>query len=79
MSSGMPIVCTRIRGNTDLVEDGVSGIFCENTPEALAEKILMLYRDPEYRNALGAAASEKAKLYDDETVLQQVKEIYLSV
>ena len=79
MSSGMPIACTRIRGNVDLVEDGISGQFVENTPEAVAEAFLNLYRDPQYRERLGKGAAEKALLYDDEAVHQQVKEIYLSV
>ena len=79
MSSGMPIVCAKIRGNTDLIDDHVSGVFSENNPEAVAEHILTLYRDPEGRKSLGQAASEKALLFDDKNVLQQVKDIYLSV
>ena len=79
MSSGMSIVCTRIRGNVDLIEDGVSGRFTENNPEALSEHILALYTDPELRRGLGAAAAEKAKLYEEESVHAQMKEIYLSV
>lgn len=34
MSSGLPAVCSKIRGNTDLIEDGVDGLFAENTPWA---------------------------------------------
>ena len=79
MSSGMPIVCAKIRGNTDLVDDNVSGVFTENTPEAVARHILALYRDDEKRKALGQAASEKALLFEEEAVLQQVKDIYVSV
>ena len=79
MSSGMPIICAEIRGNTDLVDDNISGVFTENTPEAVAQHILALYRDAEKRDSLGQAASEKALLFDEEAVLQQVKEIYLSV
>ena len=79
MSSGMPIVCAKIRGNTDLIDDGVSGEFSENSPEAVAEHILAMYRDPARRGRLGAAAAEKALLFDDKNVLHQVKEIYLSL
>ena len=79
MSSGMPIVCAKIRGNTDLIEEGVSGVFSENSPEAVAEQILAMYRDPERRQALGQAAAEKALLFDETHVLQQVKDIYLSM
>ena len=79
MSSGMPIVCAKIRGNTDLIDDGVSGLFSENNPEAVAEHILAMYRDPQRRQLLGKAAAEKALLFDDKNVLNQVKEIYLSL
>ena len=79
MGSGMPILCTEIRGNTDLVDDGVSGQFVENEPQALAEAILELYRDPERRAAYGAAAAEKVKLFDSKNVHAQMKEIYLSL
>ena len=79
MSSGTPIICAKIRGNTDLIDDGISGVFTENSPEAVADHILALYRNPEYRKSLGQAASEKSLLFDEENVLQQVKEIYLSV
>ena len=79
MGSAMPIICTKIRGNTDLVDDGISGMFSENEPEALAKAILELYRDPEKRTAYGQAAAEKVKLFDNENVHAQVKEIYLSL
>ena len=79
MGSGMPIICTQIRGNTDLVDDGVSGMFSENTPEAVAEAILELYRDPQKRTDFGAAAAQKVKLFDNENVHSQVKDLYLSM
>ena len=79
MSSGMPIICAKIRGNTDLIDENVSGVFSENDPEVIANHILALYRDSGKRKALGQAASEKALLFVEKAVLQQVKEIYLSV
>lgn len=79
MGSGLPIICTKIRGNTDLVEDGVSGMFSENNPKAVADAILTLYRDPERRAAYGAGAAEKVKLFDNKNVHAQVKNIYLSL
>lgn len=79
MSGGMPIVCTKIRGNTDLIEDGVSGVFSENDPQALAENILTLYHDPERRERLGRCAAETAKQFDEAYVHRRMKEIYESV
>jgi glycosyltransferase involved in cell wall biosynthesis len=54
-------------------------MFSENDPEEIAQHILQMYRDAEKRKALGQAATEKALLFDEENVLQQVKDIYLSV
>ena len=79
MSSGMPIVCSRIRGNTDLIEDGQNGIFAENNPQAVADAILELYRNPERAKKLGSNAAESAAAYDEAAILSKVKEIYLSV
>lgn len=77
MSSAMPIVCTKIRGNTDLIADKVSGRFCENTPAALADVLVQMYHDPEGRRKLGQAASERAMLFDEKTVHEKMKQIYL--
>lgn len=79
MSCGLPIMCTKIRGNTDLIDDGISGIFTENDPQAVADNILRLYRDESFRKSLGENASEKVMLFDEENVLAQVKEIYLNL
>lgn len=76
MAAGMAIVCTRVRGNTDLIEDGVSGVFVENDPQALKDQILALYRDPERRAALGAGAAEAVKPFDEKTVHEKMREIY---
>ncbi len=79
MAAGLPIVCTDVRGNRDLIEDGVCGIFTKNDPQDLADHILALYREPEIRRRLGAAAAQTVEKYDEKAVHQQVKEIYLSV
>lgn len=79
MSSRMPIVCTKIRGNTDLIEDGVSGIFSENNPKALAEAIRRLYGDPDLRESLGRAAAEQVLRFDEKAVHARMREIYQSL
>lgn len=79
MSCGLPIICTRIRGNTDLIDDDISGIFSKNDSQVLADNILELYRDPERRARYGSAAAEKVMLFDDENVHKQMKDIYLSL
>lgn len=79
MGSGLCTVCSRIRGNTDLIDNDVEGLMVENTPEAVAEAFLTLYRDPERRKKLGSAAAEKVKLFSQERVHEIMKDIYLSI
>lgn len=79
MSSGLPTVCSRIRGNTDLIDDNISGVFAENTPRAIADAILKLFRDPERRAALGQAAREKVGVFDEVPIHARMKEIYESL
>ena len=79
MSCGLPAVCSKIRGNTDLIEDGVDGLFAENNPQGVAEAILKLYHDPALRETLGQAAAQSVSKFDARQVQQRMKEIYLSV
>ena len=79
MSCGLPAVCSKIRGNTDLIEDGVDGLFAENTPQGVAQAILKLYRDPALREKLGTAAARTVSRFDAVQVQRKMKEIYLSV
>ena len=79
MSCGLPTVCSEIRGNTDLIDNGVEGVFAENNPRAVADAILELFRNPEKRAALGAAAAEKVSKFDAQNVHRLMQEIYLSI
>ncbi len=79
MCCGLPAVCTAIRGNTDLIEDGLEGLHVENNPQAAAEAILSLCRNPQRREAMGRAAAEKIQHFDAKSVLKTMKDIYLSL
>jgi glycosyltransferase involved in cell wall biosynthesis len=48
------------RNISQIVEDGVSGLYAAGSPEGLAEKISTLLDRPEYARALGRAARERA-------------------
>jgi glycosyltransferase involved in cell wall biosynthesis len=56
LAVGSPIVCTRVGGNPEIVEDGVNGYLVPpGDSAALADRILRLHADPEFR----AAARER--------------------
>ena len=76
MSSGLPAVCAKIRGNTDLIEDRVSGLFTENNPEALSEAILKLYRNPDLREKIALGAVKKTAEFDRHVVQGCMRKLY---
>ncbi|MUM77139.1 glycosyltransferase [Pseudodesulfovibrio sp. F-1] len=53
-SLGLPAVCTRVGGMTELVADGVNGLICESEDhDCLAAKMRQLVQDPAARFAMG--------------------------
>lgn len=78
MASGLPAIVGAIRGNTDLIADGIEGIHTELRPQAIAAAIARLYDNPALRESLGNAAREKVKQFSLETVQRDMEAIYLA-
>lgn len=76
MACGLPAVCSNIRGNTDLIEDGVTGLLANNTPEEVAESISEMKSDTALRNRVASAALQKIKQFDLSSVEDEMSKIY---
>lgn len=60
-AAGLPVVCSDAGGLPENIEDGVTGfVVPRRNPEAMAEKIIQLARDPELRCRMGEAGRERA-------------------
>jgi glycosyltransferase involved in cell wall biosynthesis len=59
---GRPIVSTKVGGCEDLIQDGVNGFLVERDVDAMAEKLLLLKREPEKAKRMGAANREVVEL-----------------
>jgi glycosyltransferase involved in cell wall biosynthesis len=64
---------------TDLIADGVDGLICEPTPEALAAAIRGLLGDPRRRRRLASAARSSAKAQDWDQRADAMEAIYRDV
>jgi len=60
MAMGKPVIVANRGMLPELVQDGISGLVVNDTPEDLANAALRLLRHPEMREALGKAAYQKA-------------------
>jgi colanic acid/amylovoran biosynthesis glycosyltransferase len=62
MATGLPAVGSRIAGIPELIEHGVNGLTVpERDPEALADALERLWRDPETAARLGAGGRRKVE------------------
>lgn len=77
MASGLPVVCSRIRGNTDLMDEGKGGYFFDPLRSDDVEKSIEKLMEGD-REGFGLYNSQKIKRFDLTAVQKKMKEIYFS-
>lgn len=74
MASGLPVICSNIRGNTDLIKDGEGGyLVAPNDINGFAEKINFIYSNKTARENMSLVNVSKVIGYDIKTVLEDLK------
>ena len=76
MANGLPVICTDIRGNTDLIEDNKGGYLFKPDVQDTAYKALKNIMDSSDRRSMGQYNLNKSKLFDIKTVLETMRKIY---
>lgn len=78
MASGCPVVCSKIRGNVDLLEDGEGAILIDKADDAecYAREIAALLKDEKRMRVMGEDNQEHAKEFDIKRVGEKMKMIY---
>lgn len=80
MAAKIPVICSRIRGNIDLITDGTEGILVEPMDvKGYAEAIMELKSHPELAAEFRKNAFEKIKEFDVRTVHGQMEKIYKNI
>lgn len=79
MACGLPAICSNIRGNTDLIEDGVCGLIVASAAEDVAVAVMQMWENPKMRYGMATAALSAVKKFDLVSVEMKMKEIYESV
>jgi glycosyltransferase involved in cell wall biosynthesis len=74
MAAGKPIVAVRAAAVPEVVRSGI--LIDPDDPEALAEAIMRLYRDPDLRNSLGLAGLRDVEQFEMRRVAKRfVREV----
>ena len=77
MYAGLPVVASGVKGHSDLIEDGVTGLLYPYGDErACAEQILQLLSSEALRRKLAQNAKREAEQYSLERVLPLVSARY---
>ena len=80
MHMGLPLALSRVKGHTDLVTEGETGLlYPYGDPAACAACIRRLMEEPELAGSLGERARRAAEPYALERVLPRVLRAYLEV
>ena len=78
MHMGLPVVASYVKGHTDLIEDGVTGLlYPYGEAEACAERVKRLMEDEKLRRNMSARAGRAVDCYDLKAVLPVVIGEYL--
>lgn len=80
MACKLPVLVSRIRGNTDLVENKKQGfMFSYDNVDGYAKGINILLDNPKLSKRMGNANGEVIKDYDKEPVNKMMKQLYIQL
>ena len=77
MAGGVPVICSKIRGNVDLIDDGKGGILCDvNSADDYANGIKTLVDNKKLREKYARYSDNKIKSFSLTVVDKKMREIY---
>ena len=75
MASGMAVVCSDIRGNTDLIDDGFGGFVVPNDAVSVSKAVKALISDKALCESMGRHNMQKVDAFREERALSAVEKI----
>jgi glycosyltransferase involved in cell wall biosynthesis len=80
MSSGLPIVATRVAGSEELVHEGKNGILvAPKDVDSLAQAVIRLINEPDLRERMGKRSKKLVHQYSWASVAEQYIELYQKI
>lgn len=80
MSAGLPVIASKIRGNTDLIKHGEGGYLLDPKDiDGFSNSITKLLKNKELRVSMSINNKKEVKKFDNRTVKEQMMKIYSSL
>lgn len=81
LSQGVPVVATNVDGAPEIIREGVNGFLCQpKDVEALADRVILLLKNPALRRRMGRqAAKSVGKEWDVRDMVERTEELYSSI
>jgi glycosyltransferase EpsD len=77
MASGVPLVCSKIRGAVDVVTEGRNGFFFElDDPDTMVDRIITLYKQGDLRETMARNNVADVKRFSVDTAVAKMADIY---
>lgn len=76
MANGLPVICTEIRGNTDLIEDNKGGYLFKPAEQETAYRALKSIMNTHDKKSMGLYNLKKAEELDIKSILEVMRKIY---
>lgn len=77
MASGQPVICSNIRGNSDLIQDGSGGYLVEpDNIEGFSDAIEKIKKSTSQRERMGLYNKKLITKYSIQNIINDMKEIY---
>lgn len=76
MAAGLPVICSDIRGNRDLIDENGGFLLAPTDISGMSKCIDLLYKDQKLRKKMGTYNEKTAEKYDLEQILFEMKKIF---
>ena len=77
MASGLPCIVSNIRGNVDLINDGINGFLCDpNDATGFSKCIEKLLKDRNLMKSFSLSGKETIMKYDIKEIIDTIQNIY---
>lgn len=77
MATGLPVACSSVRGNTDLIKDNNGGVlFNPRDQKEIEKKLVKMVSSSEVRNKMGDINLQVISDYDISKLTERMKELY---